>query len=304
MHAANKQTLKHTLLLVLATIAPFCGFSQRASNQIKFYKHIIYTLSADDMNGRMAGTVDEKSAANFIKNTFAELKLPAHINDFEYKIRDTGNTREGANIYCYVNNHSDSTILIGAHYDHIGRGGIYSRSFGKNAVHPGADDNASGVALLFGLVARQNKWTNKKYNYLFTTFAAHEVGLYGSAAFSDFCKKTLKPICLVLNFDMVGRLDTRERALTVYSYRANIKSSCKTLHIAFNGKIMDDEPDKVFETDCRSFANSGIKCLSFTTGIHNDYHKITDDAASINYSGIWDIQAFIESLLNATTNSN
>jgi hypothetical protein len=261
------------------------------------YKKIIVTLSADSMRGRMAGTSGEVRAGNFVAREFSALHLTAATQAFSYRIDDTGIIHNSRNIYCYINNHADSTILIGAHYDHLGMGGGRSRSYGKTGIHPGADDNASGVALMMGLAYRYGEWARKKYNYLFVSYGAHEVGLYGSAAFGKYCAKHFKAICLAVNFDMVGRLDSQEKVISMYGGQTLHKAGLGQLTAVFSGRVDTGEPDKIYQTDCKALADRNVACLSFTTGIHDDYHKITDVAGKINYNGIWAIQQLVEHIL-------
>jgi hypothetical protein len=263
-----------------------------------FYRSVVKVLASDSFGGRLAASADEKKAATYISEMFKQQKgVRVHRHEFQYPNTDSSMMLSSVNVYAFIDNHADSTVLIGAHYDHLGNGAYRSRSYGKKGIHPGADDNASGVAMLLGLQKRYKYWATKKYNYLFVAYSAHEPGLYGSSAFSVFCKQHVKPLCLVINFDMVGRFDNTSRILNIYGVQSltGYKPSFDTL--AFDGKLYTQDIDKIDETDARSFAEAGKRCLSFTTGIHNDYHKITDTEDLINYQGMFHIQMFIEKVL-------
>lgn len=280
----------------------FCAFANAASAQsgrriLKGYKQVVEALAADAMRGRMAGSAHEQMAGNFVAARFAAAGLKADTQLFTYRINDTGAFYTGTNCFAYIDNHADSTIVIGAHFDHLGMGDSHSRSFGKVAIHPGADDNASGVALLTALAGRHKKWAQKNYNYLLVGYAAHEVGLYGSAAFSSYCATHFRPVCLVLNFDMVGRMDKQLQIVTIYSQPALTETAMQDAVNYHTGHIMTDEPEKTLQTDCRTYAQKGITAFSFTTGLHEDYHKVSDIPAKINYEGIWTIQLMAEQLL-------
>jgi Zn-dependent M28 family amino/carboxypeptidase len=228
------------------------------------------------------------------------MKLQPVTQSLECKVDDTGKLLTGSNIYCYLDNGADSTILISAHYDHLGMGGgEHSRSYGKTGIHPGADDNASGVALMMGLTRSYKRWRQKRYNYLFVGYAAHEVGLYGSAAFSNYCNSHFKPVCLAVNFDMVGRLDVHERTIAIYGFPSLYKDGKMMQSGESDVRIYTDEPEKIFITDCKSFAEQGIHCLSFTTGLHADYHKVSDIATKINYDGMYTMQLLAEHVLKS-----
>jgi Zn-dependent M28 family amino/carboxypeptidase len=281
------------LLCALAVTAN----AQNARRAGKGYRQVVEALSADTMRGRMAGTPYEQMAGAFVVARFAAAALKVDTQLFTYRINDTGELQTGTNCFAFIDNNADSTIVIGAHFDHLGMGDSHSRSFGKVAVHPGADDNASGVALLTALAHRHKKWTQKNYNYLLVGYAAHEVGLYGSAAFSSYCATHFRPVCLVLNFDMVGRMDKELKLVTIYSLPARTEIAMQASLNYHKGHIVTDEPEKTLQTDCRTFAQKGITSFSFTTGLHDDYHKISDIPARINYEGIWTIQQMVEYLL-------
>jgi Zn-dependent M28 family amino/carboxypeptidase len=177
-----------------------------------------------------------------------------------------------------------------------------SRSYNKKGIHNGADDNASGVALLLGLAKKFKSWENKKHNYLFVCNSAHEIGLFGSTAFSKFALDNFKPIVLALNFDMVGRLDNDIKIMNVYGIQTlNEYQNQKIDLVAFDGIVMSNFNDKISECDLKSFAENGISCLSFTTGYHSDYHTITDDEEFINYNGIQQIEQYVIDLLSKFT---
>lgn len=263
-----------------------------------FYRSVVKVLAGDSLGGRLASSADEKKAATYISALFNQQKgVPVHRHEFQYPNTDNSMMLSSVNVYAFIDNHADSTVLIGAHYDHLGNGAYRSRSYGKKGIHPGADDNASGVAMLLGLQKRYKYWATKKYNYLFVAYSAHEPGLYGSSAFSAFCKQRFKSLCLVINFDMVGRFDNTSRVLNIYGVQSltSYKPAFDTL--IFDGKLYTQDIDKIDETDARSFLLAGTRCLSFTTGIHNDYHKITDTEDFINYPGMFHIQMFVEKVL-------
>lgn len=265
---------------------------------ISYCQHVVRTLAHDSFQGREASSVYEKKAAEFIKAEFKKSTgKTARYQYFEYRLNDSAETRRSVNVFYYQDNKKDSTIIIGAHYDHIGLGGPLSMSLMKKGVHNGADDNASGVALLLSLAKRMNYWENKKYNYLFVAYSAHELGLYGSESFEKATRKKFKKIALVLNFDMVGRMHPEDKWLKIYGLEneSAIVDSLKSHNKNVNFRI---EPDSFLrKLDTKAFAAKGIKCLSFSTGIQDDYHKISDVESKINYQGILLTQLVIESIL-------
>ena len=274
-----------------------CSQTSMDSVLLEYYRSIIKALTADSLGGRPPSSIYEDKTASFILREFKKnKKFKSKIIEFKYQIKDSIE-KKSKNVYCYINNNADSTILISAHYDHLGLGSNLSYSYNKIAIHPGADDNASGVSLLLGLLKNYQVWSNKKYNYIFVSYSAHEIGLFGSANFFNYSIKNFKSIELVINFDMVGRLDKIQPVLNIYGVNTLAAFNNYLNNIDFKGKVYTDESYKIYDTDARSFCNAGIKSLSFTTGTHNDYHKITDLETYINYQGILEIQKFIEDLL-------
>ena len=263
------------------------------------YKNIIETLASDSMQGRAVSSSFETKAADFIQKQFAKEKLATpYIQDFQFTNPDTKELQDSKNVYCYIDNKAKHSILIGAHYDHLGLGEIKSLSFNKKgAVHNGADDNASGVALMMGLLNRYNAWSSKKYNYIFVAYSAHEIGLFGSRNFQNYISSKVSPLALVINFDMVGRLDPREKILAIYGHNSIANESSFFAQKMENLNIRTDENDMVNITDAGVFAAAHIPALSFTTGTHDDYHKVSDDAQYINYEGMVQIANLLESFL-------
>ena len=103
---------------------------------------------------------------------------------------------------------------------------------------------------------------------------------------------------------MVGRFDEKARVLNIYGTKTLLQYQTFFDNITFNGKIYTSEHDKILMTDAKAFVETGIPSLSFTTGLHDDYHKISDDEIYINYNGIQIIQQLIESFLKVISTKN
>ncbi len=254
-------------------------------------------LASDSMAGRPSSSIYEEKAAQYISRQFSLQSLKPKFQVFKYQPKDSVHCSKSKNVFCFINNRSDSTIIIGAHYDHLGLGGSLSMNMGKKGIHNGADDNASGIALLLGLVKTYPQWKNTNYNYVFVAYSAHEIGLFGSENFSKTAVKKYKKISLVINFDMVGRMNPELKWLKLYgtSTLKNKKSFFDIekfgLHYRFENDIM------LSQLDTKSFVEKQIPCLSISTGIHDDYHKMSDDEVKINYQGILLIQQLLEEFL-------
>ncbi|MFM7664506.1 MAG: M28 family peptidase [Bacteroidota bacterium] len=197
-----------------------------------------------------------------------------------YSFTAQGKTLKSEMVTAFVDRKSSKTILVGAHIDHLGLGGELSKSPGKNEVHPGADDNASGVAMLIEL---HNYFTehNSTCNLLFVAYTGHELGLYGSEHLSKHWKKRWKNLYHVYNFDMIGRMDTLQPKLLYSSnFDVNLMNSSKSF-------LLTKESSQRCEIlDTKHFLS--VPCYTFTTGAHTDYHKISDLPDYLNYQGLCD----------------
>ncbi|MCB0638396.1 MAG: M28 family peptidase, partial [Lewinella sp.] len=168
--------------------------AQGVGNALQQLRVDVAYLASDYLEGREAGLQGEKLAADYITWRFAALGLTPkgeqgtwyHDFDFTYKSNpheSGGEERTGRNILGYLDNGAATTIVIGAHYDHLGYGEFGSRYTGEPAIHNGADDNASGVAVMLYLAEQLSgplAAQTSHNNYLFLAFSAEELGLVGS----------------------------------------------------------------------------------------------------------------------------
>lgn len=177
------------------------------------------------------------------------------------------------------------TIVIGAHYDHLGFGHYGARDAGSEGqIHPGADDNASGTAVVMDLARRLTQLATKPARTIvFVAFSAEELGLFGSRHFIDHAG-SISPIKAMLNLDMVGRL--RESRLTVFGTRSSTDFSKEVLAGAEQLGLAIGESDDVGRSDHMSFYAKKIPVLHFFTGIHDDYHRPTDTWEKLNIDGM------------------
>jgi len=189
-------------------------------------------------------------------------------------------------------------VIIGAHYDHLGTGGEGSLEPGAGQVHNGADDNASGTAGLLELAQAFSRNPPANRNLLFAAFTAEEIGLLGSSHLAANLPKAVGKPEAMLNMDMIGRL--ADNALTVYG--TGTSPTWEELLENLNG---GDEfgfdlttiTDGFGPSDHASFYAKEIPVLHFFTGTHEDYHKPSDDADKLNYSGTERIVQYIRGLV-------
>ncbi len=195
--------------------------------------------------------------------------------------------RTGTNIAAYIDNKAKYTIVLGAHYDHLGRGedGNSLNPKKDNQIHNGADDNASGTAALIEIAGWVKKHKLKHYNYLFIDFSGEELGLLGSKAFvKEQTGIDSAHIACMINMDMVGRLNDSTHSLTIGGVGTSPVWGKLLAKPNKNFKLVFDSSG-IGPSDHTSFYLANIPVLFFFTGQHKDYHKPSDDADKINYTG-------------------
>lgn len=214
-------------------------------------------------------------------------------------------SRKGKNVIGFIDNNAPATVVIGAHYDHLGYGEDRNSLFrgDDRQVHNGADDNASGTAALLEL-ARLLKASNlKKNNYLFIAFSGEELGLFGSKYFTQNPTVGLNSINFMINMDMVGRLNDSSRTLTVGGYGTSPVwgqlYNRQGKEALYNAGTYRFDSSGTGPSDHASFYLKNIPVLFYFTGLHSDYHRPTDDAEKINYMGQTAIVQHVYSLLQA-----
>ncbi|MEN9299829.1 MAG: hypothetical protein RLZZ429_2142 [Bacteroidota bacterium] len=205
--------------------------------------------------------------------------------------------RKARNVIAYLNNNAANTVIIGAHYDHLGYGEDKSALDTFHAIHNGADDNASGTAALLELARMLKTKAPANNNYLFIHFSGEELGLLGSKYWLENPTIKITPNYMI-NMDMVGRYDTSHK-LTVGGYGTSPvwgevwKGMNTPLIVKFDSTGSGP-------SDHASFYRANIPVQFFFTGSHPDYHKISDDADKINYDAQKDIVKLIYELITRT----
>lgn len=241
-------------------------------------KSVVEYLASDSLKGRATGSVEEKIAAEYIASILTQSGFKVKKQKFSF-IYDKLKYKS-QNVIGFINNHKDSTLLITAHYDHLGMGEYKSLSR-QGLIHHGADDNASGVAILLEL-ANDLADSIQNYNLLFVSYSGHELGLYGSHFFSKHLSSKYKEIALALNFDMLGRMD---RQSTCY-YDQNMIDLEALVTNTDNVKWTKSVKERLAILDSKWFYKKALPSLTISTGIHLDYHKFTDKVQYINWSGM------------------
>jgi len=232
------------------------------------------------------------NAAKFLKDSIVtNCTLGVEIEKIE---------RKGHNVIGFIDNGAAHTIVIGAHYDHLGYGDEGSLYRGEKAIHNGADDNASGTGALIELARYVKVSGLKKNNYLFIAFSGEEKGLLGSNYFVKHPTIDIKSISYMLNMDMVGRLKADEKVLIINGSGTTPRWKTLLDSVAVDNIRLKDTESGVGPSDHTSFYLQDIPVLHFFSGTHSDYHKPSDDEDKINYDGAISITTIIKNILQKT----
>lgn len=307
--------MKKTSLIVLFLLLLGCKQNDIIENKIQ---EDVAFLSDDKLEGRQTGTEGEKAAATYLTQRFKELGLlpkgtDGYAQRFTFKPKVNpheevtftevadDSTIIGLNIIGFIDNAAAQTVVIGAHYDHLGYGGEGSLLQGKEkAIHNGADDNASGVALMLNLAGKL-KYENTNNNYMFIAFSGEEMGLLGSNYFVKNSTLSIDKMNYMINMDMVGKLK-KDSTLAVYGVGTSpwFKQTLMANNTMF--KLVQKESG-VGPSDHTSFYLANIPVLHFFTGQHEDYHKPSDDFEKLNYQGMNMISKYIFDVITALNNN-
>lgn len=297
--------MKARLLFISFVLFTVKSMSQVDEANIR--RHI-KVLAADSLQGRGAGSEGERMAAAYIESQFKKIKLKAmgdansYRQSFPFKggMHGSGNEGRANNLIGFLDNRAAQTIILGAHYDHLGLGenGSSLDANPQGKIHNGADDNASGVAGLIELARHfaKNK-LNEKYNFLFIAFSGEELGLFGSKYFTEHPTIDLSKVDYMINLDMIGRLDPVTKALAVSGTGTSAVWENEIKKLSDDDLKIKTDSAGMGPSDHTSFYLKNIPVLHFFTGSHSDYHKPSDDWQKINFMGEKAVLDFIIKLI-------
>ncbi len=304
------------ILIFLSFLSFSISFAQTDSVIAVNLKQHISFLASDKLEGRGTATKGEKKAAKYISKFYHKIGIaPAHSNylqPFESfynnnphdTLKKNGAIIHANNIVAFLDNHQPYTIVLGAHYDHLGLGKNHNSldANPEGKIHHGADDNASGTAAVMELAEKiRNSNLKWNYNFLFIHFSGEELGLLGSKKWCDNPEFDLTKIDCMINFDMVGRLNDSNKLLV---YGIGTASSLNTIveeNNQFGFKLVKDSSG-IGPSDHTSFYLKNIPVLHFFTGQHKDYHKPSDVAEKINYAGEVKVIDYVFKILSNLNN--
>jgi hypothetical protein len=255
------------------------------------------------------GILPEKIPAVYVTRAGRKkfLKDISQTLDVEMDINLEEKKRWGHNVIGYLDRGAPNTVIIGAHYDHLGFGedgnSLYRGADKK--IHHGADDNASGTAALMELARLLRKSKSLKSNYLFIAFSGEESGLLGSKYFTKHPTVDLSSVSYMLNMDMIGRLNDSTHRLIIGGYGTSPQWA-SLISGSVNKKVFSLQLDSsgTGPSDHTSFYLKQIPVLFFFTGIHPDYHKPSDEADRINYNGEVQVVRLIQRILEKMDGMN
>lgn len=256
-------------------------------------------LASDALEGRLTGSPGNDSAAAFLARRYAYLRLkpgvPGYLQKFVARPAASAHTGDTTglktqNVVAMLTGSDPALrnkyIVIGAHFDHLGRSPQFATDpKAGDAIRNGADDNASGTAAVLQL-ARMLSVSKPRHSVVFVNFSGEELGLLGSQYFVDNSPVPLDSIVTMFNFDMVGRL--KDNKLLVYG--TGTATELPALVDSANLKIVpalsiQGGGDGFGSSDHSSFYAKNIPVLHFFTDNHEDYHAATDDVEKINAAG-------------------
>ena len=234
----------------------------------------------------------------FVRNEAAAEKLAKKSQKVSLAVSMKERYSTGYNLAGFVNNNKARTVVLGAHYDHIGMGGENSLYKGAPAIHNGADDNGSGTTLLLEAIRYYGKRQDTNYNYVILFFSAEESGLIGSKYFTEHPTFPLETVEYMINFDMVGRL--RDNRLQV-SGTGTAEQWDEILDAPIHDLDIKKDPAGVGPSDHTSFYYKNLPVLHLFTGTHEDYHKPADDADKVNYKGMATLASMVYTITARTS---
>ncbi|GMV07527.1 MAG: hypothetical protein AMXMBFR53_38020 [Gemmatimonadota bacterium] len=271
----------------------------------------VAVLTGPVHDGRGVGTAGGDAAAHFIAQRYVRLGLPGAFPSVcestafcsaglfqPFRIGGAAAKNVLASVPGTDPGLRGRFIVLGAHYDHLGRSPARSLDPERGVrLRPGADDNASGTAALLEL-ARRLALEPPRISVLFVHFDAEELGRIGSSEFLEHPPVPLDSVALMINLDMVGRLRDGPLSVEVTRAAAEHEATLDSLAGAF-GLALRNSTATRGRSDHSSFAERGVPAIALFTGFHPDYHRATDTADKLDYLGIERVVDVVEAMVRA-----
>ncbi|MPL66624.1 hypothetical protein SDC9_12311 [bioreactor metagenome] len=311
--------MKKTLILIILSFLTTNLFCQEGKISDYNIEKTVYYLASEELQGRLPSSKGDSLAVDYITNIFKQANLKPLFETFyqEVAFKDMEsiamNSKQAGpknkfsrNVVGIVEGNDPllklECIVIGAHFDHLGLGSMMSGSRSKepNKIHYGADDNASGVALMLDLVKKFSKNPPKR-SIIFVAFCCEEKGLIGSKQFIEAMSLDSELIVAMFNFDMVGKL--KNNSMTVGGSKTS-KESEKIIkkYAKLNNLKVSLSPSGIGPSDHASFYAKNIPVFYFTTGADSTYHTQYDTPERLNYKGMDVVSSLAFDIANDVAN--
>jgi len=264
--------------------------------------HVRHLASAE-LEGRGVGTPGLARTADYIAKEFADAGLEPGGDDggwFQSWTEPDGPEGKPVTVRNVIGvlsgvrpEWSEQSVVLGAHYDHLGRGWPDVRAGDEGEIHPGADDNASGIAVLLELATVLGRELQPERTLVFAAFTAEEWGLRGSRHYVETMKRwPVDKAMAMINLDTVGRLG--EKKLTVFGTGTATEWTHIVRGICFTTGIQADAvTDDPGGSDQRSFVAAGLPAVQIFSGAHEDYHRPSDTVDAIDTAGLVKVATFV-----------
>jgi len=262
----------------------------------------VQKLADDAMQGRGPGSEGHEAAAEYIAEQFREAGLEPAGDDGSYfqSFRITGETGEEITVRNVLGvipgtnaELKEESVVLSAHYDHLGLGWPDTKDGNKGKIHNGADDNASGVAVMLELARNLGKSMEPARSVVFAAFTAEEAGLLGARNYVENMQRY--PVGKVmgnLNIDTVGRLG--DNKLLVLGSSSAREWKFIFMGASFVTGVETEMPTQdIDSSDQIAFIEAGIPAVQFFAGASPDYHKPTDTADKLDYNGLVKVASIV-----------
>jgi hypothetical protein len=280
-------------------------------------KESVYYLASEELEGRFPMTKGDTLACQYIANIFERNGLQPHFQEFPFNIVMAENNNgkmlkdsisgKSNNIFAILKGNDaklrNEYVVVGAHFDHLGKNTYFSRSKNTENTHYGADDNASGVAILLEMV---QKLVNEKSNHrsvIFIAFSCEEEGLVGSQYFTAHLPVAKEQVVAMVNFDMVGKF--RNNTINVNGVGTSVEGEQIVDNIArMHNLQLKKSYSGMGPSDHASFYSKEIPVFFICTDPDTLYHTPYDSPETINYEGMDTIADFALALLHTLTTND
>jgi hypothetical protein len=290
----NNMWIRFAGLLMLAGVILACDpvrADEGGDNQLQ---RDVQTLSSESFEGRGIGRPGLERALDYLEKRFQQVGLrPFGVNGYRQSFAGPDGAMLVNLIGVLGDSTSDQHVIVGAHYDHLGLGEPGDANHGT--LHPGADDNASGVAVLLECARRLAEETELAHPAVIIAFSGEEKGLLGSSYYVEHPVMPLNGCAGMINLDTVGRLF--DGPLTVFGANTarELAHVLRGVNYGFGFELELPEKD-VGGSDQTSFVRKGVPAVQVFTGPHADYHRPGDTADKIDFEGLERVAGFTTEL--------